>query len=121
MAAASWPSTLPQCPNLTEWQEEPQPNVADSNAPVGLPRKARRSTAKTWIVDATFRMTNEQLLTFKTFFETTLLDGSLPFNWAHPITLVSYDWLFSPGDEPNIERFALNASTVQIKLLRLPP
>lgn len=121
MPAASWPATLPQCPILNAFSETPQPNVVSFKPEVGPPKQRRRSTAKAWITNVSYRMTNAQLLTFKTFFETTLEDGALPFNWAHPVTKVSYDWMFTEGDEPQITRFASNASTVAFKITRLPP
>ena len=116
-----WPATLPQCPILHGFAETPQSNVGSFDPPVGAPRRVRRSTAKSWLNDLTYRMTNAELVTFKTFFETTLADGSLPFLWTHPLTGVEYYWAFNPGDEPTITRTAPNASTVSFRLIRLPP
>jgi len=119
MAAALWPSTLPQCPSMP-LSETPQPNVVSFKPEVGPPKKRRRSTAKGVLTECTFRMNNSQVLTFDTFYSTTLADGSLPFQWAHPRTKVNYNWMFSPGDEPQTQRFGPNASTVQVRLVRLP-
>jgi hypothetical protein len=94
--------------------------VSSFTPEVGPPKARRRSTAKGWVTDMTYRMTNTQLVTFLTFYETTLEDGSLPFTQLHPRTLVNYSWMFNPGDEPRITRTAPKTSTVQIRLLRLP-
>src|SRR5262245_34347465 len=93
----AWPSTLPQCPNLNGFEEQKQINVAAFTPDVGFPKQRRRSTASGWATEVVFRMSNAQVLTFYTFYETTLYDGTLPFTWAHPITKVSYDWMFMPN------------------------
>lgn len=118
--AFQWPLSLPQCP-IMNFQERPQPNVVSFKPDVGPPKQRRRSTAKGWLTSVTFRMTNAQLLIFKTFYEDELEDGSLPMFWAHPVTKVDYWWNFMAGDEPEISRFAPNASMVSFRLLRLPP
>lgn len=119
MTTAAWPSTIPQCPILA-FQEKPQTNVASFKPEVGPPKMRRRSTAKSWLTDVTFRMTNAQVVTFLTFYETTLEDGSLPFTMNHPRTTTNYSWMFSPGNEPTIQRYAPNFSSVQLQLVRLP-
>jgi len=119
MTIAAWPSTLPQCPILTGWDETPQTNVATFSPEVGPPKYRRRSTAKAWLSDTTWRMTSAQVATFKTFYETTIADGSLPFTWAHPITKVTYNWCFTK-QAPKIQRVAPAVHTVDFQLLRLP-
>jgi hypothetical protein len=121
MTTATWPSTIPQCPILNGFNERPQPNVASFTPEVGPPKMRRRSTAKGWLTNMTFRFTNAQMVTFLTFYETTLKDGSLPFTMNHPRTTTNYSWMFMPGDEPEIVRTAPNASTVAFRLVRLPP
>jgi len=121
MTTAAWPAGLPQCPILNGWSETPQPNIGAFAPEVGPPKMKRRSTAKTWLSTLTYRMTSAQVVTFKTFYETTLEDGSLPFTWPHPVTKTSYSWNFNPGDEPTITRTAPSVHTVAFKLQRLPP
>ena len=120
MTTAAWPATLPQCPILNGFQEQPQPNVVQFKPDVGTPKQRRRSTAKGWLTSMTFRMTNAQVLTFYTFYETTLKDGSLPFTLPHPISKVSYEWMFTQGEEPQRTRTAPNAASVEFRLIRLP-
>jgi len=118
MTTAAWPTAL-GCPVLS-FTEQPQPNVASFTPEVGPPKMRRRSTAKGWLTSFAFRMTRAQVVTFLTFYETTLEDGSLPFTMNHPRTTTNYSWMFMPGDEPEITRTAPNASSVSFKLVRLP-
>lgn len=120
MTTAPWPAGLPQCPILNGFQETPQPNTVAFNPETGTPKVRRRSTAKGWLTDMVYRMSNAQLLTFKSFYETTLEDGSLPFTQNHPVTKVNYSWMFNPDSQPQIQRTAPGFSTVSFQLVRLP-
>lgn len=80
----------------------------------------RRSTAKTWISSLSYRMSTTQVASFRAFFDTTLKDGVLPFTWAHPVTKVSYNWVFALDQPPSIVRFAPSMHRVSFQLLRLP-
>lgn len=117
---AAWPSTIPQCPILNAFKEQRQRNVAAFSPDVGPPKMKRRSTAVGVLTDLSFRMSNAQVLAFNTFYETTLADGTLPFTWPHPITKVSYTWMFDPGDAPTFERYAPTHQRVSFNLIRLP-
>ncbi len=116
---AAWPTDLPQCPILNGWDETPQPNVATFAPEVGPPKMKRRSTAKTWLSNVVYRMTSAQLVSFKTFYETTLEDGTLPFTWNHPVNKTNFNWYFD--DQPKITRVTPATHSVQFKLQRLPP
>ena len=118
MTTAAWPTSL-GCPVLN-FTEVPQPNVASFTPEVGPPKMRRRSTAKGWLTSVTFRFTNAQVVTFLTFYETTIEDGSLPFTMNHPRTTTNYSWMFMPGDEPEIVRDAKNANKVSFRIVRLP-
>ena len=117
---AAWPSTLPQCPNLNDFSEERQPNTIAFAPDVGTPKMRRRSTAVSTKTTVAFRMTTAQRAAFNTFYETTIVDGTLPFTWAHPITKVSYTWVFKPNEVPKIDRMTPGTFRVSFNLLRLP-
>lgn len=118
MTTAAWPTSL-GCPIL-QFTETPQANVASFTPEVGPPKMRRRSTAKAWMTSVTFRMTRAQVVTFLTFYETTLEDGSLPFTMNHPRTTTSYSWMFSPNNAPEITRTTPNYNSVSFQLVRLP-
>jgi len=118
--ASAWPATLPQCPILNAFSEQRQRNVASFKPDVGPPKMRRRSTAVGVPTSVAFRMTNAQVLTFNTFYETTLFDGTLPFDWPHPITKVAYTWMFSPDEAPKRDRMTSNTSRITFDLIRMP-
>jgi hypothetical protein len=120
MTTAAWPADIPQCPILNGWNETPQPNVGSFVPEVGPSKMKRRSTAKTWLSSLTYRMTTTQVVAFKTFYETTLEDGTLPFTWNHPVEKTNYNWNFDPGTQPMITRLTPTTHSVQFKLQRLP-
>ena len=115
----TWPSDLPQCPNL-EFTEQRQTNLAAFAPEVGPPKMRRRSTAVAVLTSVAFRFTNAQMLSFNVFFETTLMDGSLPFDWPHPVTKVTYSWVFDSKAAPMLRRVTPKTYQVTFDLLRLP-
>lgn len=116
----TWPAGLPQCPILNGFSEQRQRNLAAFAPDVGAPKITRRSTAVAILTSLVFRMTNSHVSTFNTFFEDTLKDGSLPFDWEHPITNVTYTWMFDPKDAPRFDRTTPDTFRVTFNLLRLP-
>ena len=115
----TWPATLPQCP-IMNFSEQRQRNVVAFAPEVGPAKMRRRSTAVGVKTDLTFRMSTTQLAAFNTFYIDTLFDGTLPFDWAHPVTKVSYSWMFSDKDAPTIERVGPTSHRVSFSLMRLP-
>jgi hypothetical protein len=117
---AVWPPTLPQCPILNGLGEQRQRHIMAFAPEVGPPKMKRRSTAVEVLTNLAFRMTNAQVLTFYTFYETTLSDGILPFDWPHPVTKISYTWVFEGKEAPKRDRMTPNTSRITFNLLRLP-
>jgi len=117
---AVWPSTIPQGPIYGGFTEVRQRNLASFQPDVGPPNARRRSTAVGVNTACVFQFSDSDLATFNTFFETTLVDGSLPFTWLHPITGVSYTWIFAVDEAPQIEILDFNQHQVSCSLIRLP-
>jgi len=83
---ASWPGTLPQAPDFSTFQET-SPNVAlRTQMDVGPPKLRRRSTAGIRPFTMSFLMTQTQVATLETFYQTTLTGGTAAFDWTHPRT-----------------------------------
>jgi hypothetical protein len=118
--ATPWPATLPQCPILNGLSEQRQRNVAAFQPDIGPPKMRRRSTAASVLTSVVFKMSTTQLTAFNTFYETTLSDGTLPFDWAHPVTKVNYTWMFDARDAPRIDRMTPKSHRISFSLLRLP-
>jgi hypothetical protein len=94
MANDVWPSTLPQKPLVDGYGEDFPENTIRTEMEVGPAKLRRRSTAAPKKITISFLMTQIQVATFETFFNTTLSSGSLPFDWAHPRTGVTESFRF---------------------------
>lgn len=117
---AEWPDTIPACPILNGFNEEPQVNVGSFKPEVGPPKARRRSTARCWLSEFVFRMTNAEVASFWDFYINTLQDGTESFGFDHPIQKVEYSWMFVPGEVPKAERVSPTTQTITFRLLRLP-
>jgi hypothetical protein len=118
---AAWPSTLPAAPVFGGFTEQRQTNVAAFNPDVGPPKYRRRSTAVGVPTSAIFWMTPTQVADFDTFFETTLVDGTLPFTWDHPLSGTNYTWMFDQSKgAPKKDYTNYGYSTITCELIRLP-
>jgi hypothetical protein len=81
----AWPATLPQSPFLAV-REARQPAVVRSAMDAGPPKVRRRYTAAVRNLDVAMFLDGTQKATFDTFFNTTLAEGSLPFDWTDPVS-----------------------------------
>lgn len=117
---ATWPATLPQVPlGRGDFVEHRQPNVVSFKPSVGPSKGRRRSTAASTLCDVTFLFTQAEYADFNEFFDATLADGTLPFEWDHPVTGVTYLWRFDPENTPRAED-DIPMVRVAFKLERLP-
>ncbi len=81
----TWPVTLPQrLSSDASVQDDESRAMTDMDA--GPPSVRNRFTAITQTVKGSMILTGAQLVTFNTFFRTTLAHGSLSFTWIHPFT-----------------------------------
>ena len=84
MAVPSWPGTLPEELFVSGYGQAFPDITIKSNVDAGPAKVRRRFTAGVSPVTGTMIMTAAQLTTFDTFFNTTLLGGSLRFSWTKP-------------------------------------
>jgi len=89
---ATWPATLPQVPLVFGYSEKAAQNSIRSKMEIGPAKSRRRISAGTRDHKLQFIFSPTQLATFETFYEETLLSGSLSFTWVHPRTKVSGTW-----------------------------
>jgi len=90
--AALWPIGLPQKTLKDGFSKLPRTNVistANDRGPNTI-----RVVGTTAYIDyrVIFRMTTAEVAIFETFFYTTLVSGSLEFQWNDPLTGVAYFW-----------------------------
>jgi hypothetical protein len=79
----SWPATLPQSLEIASYAEAQRPGVVRTSMDAGPDFVRRRFTAVSTSVSGSMTLTEAQWVTLMTFFNTTLAQGSLPFDW-HP-------------------------------------
>lgn len=84
----AWPvsSGLPNYLALENANETFPDNTLRYKTDVGPPKLRRRSTAAPTIFVGSMTLNSSQTSTFETFYKTTLMYGSLPFEWVHPRT-----------------------------------
>lgn len=92
---ATWPVTLPQAPRISGISEEIADGTVRTEMDAGAAKVRRRFTAVPHIWrGVSFIMTTAQVETFETFYKTTLLNGSLEFEWTNPRTEATDNWRF---------------------------
>jgi hypothetical protein len=84
MAVPDWHIDLPQELLVDGYGESPADITIESNMDIGPAKVRRRFTAGVRPVSGYILLTSAQLATFKTFYNDTILGGSLRFNWTEP-------------------------------------
>ena len=80
----AWNAGLPQTLFVPGYSQSPPDIALKSPMDAGPDKVRRRFTAGIAPVAGTMIMTAAQLVTFQTFYNTTLLGGSLRFSWTTP-------------------------------------
>lgn len=84
MAAYTWPTSLPQCPLRSGFEDALAINTISTPMDNG-PAKTRRRSAKQVPIPMMFYMTSAQVVTLEAFIRDDLL-GVRRFNFTHPRT-----------------------------------
>lgn len=85
MSIPAWEATLPTRLVISGYGESPADNLLRTSMESGPAKQRRRSAAGVRPIDGKLILTATQLATFKTFYNTTLLSGSLRFSWVDPV------------------------------------
>lgn len=102
MSIPLWPTTLPQ-KLMTDGHGQSLPDVIlKTSMEAGPAKRRRRCTAGVSPVEGHQYMTSAQLDTLVTFYNTTLLGGSLRFEWVDPTFETYAEMIFAepPAWEP---------------------
>ena len=87
---ADWPAGLPQKFEASSYKTSPETNVIVTNMDTGPAKVRRRFTAKRRIHAGVMVMSkSEYESTFLPFFETTIADGTVEFNFPDPFDELS--------------------------------
>ena len=119
---ATWPVDLPQEILMGDYQET-TPKIT-IRTPMGAgPSKTRRiSGLNSRFINASLLMTKAQVVIFDEFFMTTLLGGSLTFEWTNPRTGAACDCRIVAGesDSPTYGQASGDLIKVSFQLEILP-
>ncbi|MAO65044.1 MAG: hypothetical protein CL666_08590 [Balneola sp.] len=91
MASIDWPSSIPI---PTPVGGKPESGALRTQMDVGPAKVRRRTTATARPMQFTMQIPGDKFETFKTFYHTTTLEGSLAFNMDDPQDDVEYEWRF---------------------------
>lgn len=117
--ADAWPDSLPQ--NFVGGYADGEPdNLIETSPDTGPPISRARSSAGVRNLSGSMRMTRTQLATLHTFFNTTLISGSLPFNFPDPSFGGTVLVKFPKSKQPTWQQINASAYMVGISLLVLP-
>ncbi|MBF0358856.1 MAG: hypothetical protein HQL70_09630 [Magnetococcales bacterium] len=119
MAVPAWPGSLPQSLEISGFSEALPDVVRRTPMEKGPPQLSRKFTANSYPVNGQLTLTQAQLSTFKTFFNTTLLGGSLRFSWVDQVdgvTPLEYTFV----ETPEYTSIGGGLFTLPIKLAVMP-
>jgi len=85
MSIPDWHTDLPDYLLIEGYGETLPNNLIRSEMDTGPAKVRRRNTAGAYQVSGQQYLTAAQLSTLKTFYQSTLLDGSLRFAWTDPL------------------------------------
>jgi len=89
-----WPTGLPQAPSKDGLSEQAPNTVIRTPMEAGPTKVRRRFTAGIRPFTMTFLLTKAQVELLDGFYWTTLVGGSLTFDWVHPRTGLSATFAF---------------------------
>jgi hypothetical protein len=89
-----WPGTLPQYVQVGDFQETPVDNAVRTQMEDGTQKARRRFTARRRLFDVSVQLTAAQKVTLDDFYENTLGDGVLPFDWVLPAEQTAATFVF---------------------------
>ena len=117
-----WPSGLPQQLQADAFGEGVADNLLESQPDIGPPISRRRSTAAVRTMSGSMICTAAQITTFKTFFNTTLLGGSLPFSFPDQMQSATLLVKFTKGSLPSWRQHSIGGDNyvLSISLQILP-
>lgn len=96
----AWPSGLPQKILINNYQEGVGDGLLEYQPDTGPTISRLRTTSSVRPLTMYFELTSAQLAILRTFFDTTLLGGSLPFSFPAAIESATYLVKFQKGGIP---------------------
>jgi len=85
MANAVWPVSLPQRVRVEGYSEQPANTRIDTPTESGIPKSRNRFTVGVEPIEAVIEVDFAQKATLDAFYNATLANGALPFDWVRPV------------------------------------
>lgn len=117
---AIWPVGLPQYPIQAGYEESQPNNVVRTPMEAGPAKQRRRYTARVRPFMLALELTSAELDLFEAFYESTLADGALPFEWVHPRTQAVLSFRFIGGQPPKWNAIGWDLYTAILQTEVLP-
>ncbi|KGT75791.1 hypothetical protein MA20_31840 [Bradyrhizobium japonicum] len=116
----AWPVSLPQKFLVDGFSEQLGDGVLEYAPDAGPTLTRRRSTAAPRPLSGNMEMTSAQLAALKTFYEVTIINGSLPFTLPDPLGGADLLVKFQKGGQPKWSALGGDYFTVVLVLWILP-
>lgn len=116
--AAVWPVGLPQRMRTEGYNETPPSSAIVTPMETGPKKRRNRFTAAVRPIKGTIRVSFAQRQILDDFFVTTLMGGTLPFDWVHPVTQAPATFVFARP--PEYSAFNRQRLTVRLELDQQP-
>lgn len=116
----SWPLSLQQKLEADGFTYRFGNTRVGTEMDVGPPKVRSRFTDAVDIYDCQVTLDHDEIATFKTFYKTTLGNGTLPFLFVDPFTAVETAFRFVPGQDPTIRPLGGRVYTLTMSWERLP-
>jgi hypothetical protein len=104
MATPAFPSWITFWPLQASYQEQVDTNQAASQPATGAPTLRRRSLLAQRLITFTLPLSSLEFEALKTFYRTTLKDGTLQFTMPHPRTGVGATWAWQVDNPPKVNQ-----------------
>lgn len=95
MTVSAWPSGLPDELLQPGYSQSSPDTALKTEMEVGPAKVRRRATAQPYPVKGILKLTESELGTLRTFYETTLIGGSLRFSHKDPVSLTAKELRFT--------------------------
>jgi len=120
MTVYAWPSGLPQLVLVDSFKFTYPKQVISTQMDVGPPKQRRRSTAAVSPIVARVWLDSAGKILFDEFYLTTLAGGSLPFEWADPLTQITATFRFQAEKPPTLTPVHGTLFVLEMNLDKLP-
>ena len=114
----TWPTDLPQIPLRDGFLDEPEDLAVRDEPDIGSPLTRPIATAYGTNFTMKMIMTKVQKLSIKTFYFSTLVSGTLSFDWIHPDEKTAGKFIFT--EVPKWPKLAADVYLVSFKLYMKP-